>query len=100
MELGTLTILRKCLQEPADSHIVLGDFNLHHPLWNGLARHTQHAAADILIDIARNTSLELATECGIITWKLRGLHSIIDLTLISQELGERLIKYTTRPNIA
>ena len=67
MEPGTLTILRECLQEPADNHIVLGDFNLHHPLWNGLARPTQHAAADILIDIARKASLELATECGTIT---------------------------------
>ena len=97
---GTLETLRNCLQEPADDHIVVGDFNLHHPLWSGLARLTQHAAADILLDIARNASLELVTKCGIETWRARGTYSTIDLSFISQDLGEKLIKCVTRPDIA
>jgi exonuclease III len=97
---GTLGILRNCLQQPADNHIVVGDFNLHHPLWSGLARPTQHAAADILLDIARNASLELVTKCGTETWMARGLYSTIDLSFISQDLGEKLIKCVTRPDIA
>jgi exonuclease III len=97
---GTLETLRNCLQVPADDHIVVGDFNLHHPLWSGLARPTQHAAADILLDIARNASLELVTKCGTETWRARGTYSTIDLSFISQDLGEKLIKCVTRPDIA
>jgi exonuclease III len=96
---GTLETLRNCLQEPADDHIVVGDFNLHHPLWSGLARPTQHAAADILLDIARNASLELVTKSGIETWRARGTYNTIDLSFISQDLGEKLIKCVTRPDI-
>jgi hypothetical protein len=44
----------------------VGDFNLHHLLWGGLARPTQYNTADILIDIARNASLDLATKSGTI----------------------------------
>jgi exonuclease III len=100
LDIGTLGTLRNCLQESGNDHIVVGDFNLHHPLWGGLARPTQHDAADILIDIARNASLDLATESGTITWRARGLHSTIDLTFLSQHLQERLIKCTPRLDIA
>ena len=100
MEIGTLETLRNCLQEPQNDHIVVGDFNLHHPMWSGLARPTQHNAADILIEIARNASLDLATQCGTITWRSRGLHSTIDLTFISQNIQERLTKCTPRLDIA
>jgi hypothetical protein len=31
-------------------HLVLGDFNLHHPLWSGLGNPTVHLAAEALID--------------------------------------------------
>ena len=58
---GTLTLLRETLRGDADDHVVIGDFNLHHPFWSGLARPTQHAAADILLEIARESSLELVT---------------------------------------
>ena len=100
IETGTLETLRYCLQEPQNDHIVVGDFNLHHPLWSGLARPTQHNAADILIEIARNASLDLATECGTITWRSRGLYSTIDLTFVSQSIQERMIKCTPRLDIA
>ena len=97
---GTLETLRICLQRTVDDHIVVGDFNLHHPLWAGLARPTQHAAADILLEIVRNASLELVTKCGAATWRSRGTYSTIDLAFISQTLGERLIRCVTRLDIA
>jgi exonuclease III len=99
-DIGTLEILRNCLQQAENDHIVVGDFNLHHPLWNGLARPTQHNAADILIDIARNASLDLATECGTITWQARGVYSTIDLSFLSQNIKERLIKCIPRLDMA
>ena len=39
-EQGTLATLRNVLEATADSvkHIVLGDLNLHHPLWSGNER--------------------------------------------------------------
>ena len=36
--------------ERAGEHILLGDFNLHHPTWNNLGRSIYHAAADALLD--------------------------------------------------
>jgi exonuclease III len=97
---GTLATLRKCLQEQANDHIVIGDFNLHHPHWGGLARPTQHAAADILLDIAQESSLILATPCGTTTWRERGSESTIDLAFISQSLENELLKCRLRRDIA
>lgn len=99
-EPGTLEILRSCVEEVSTEHIVVGDFNLHHPLWNGLSRPTQHAAADTLLDITCEASLELVTRSGMITWQARGTHSTIDLAFISRSLTNRLLKCTPRPDIA
>ena len=46
----TLPAARSMLSADAH-HILLGDFNLHHPFWNGPSRPTQHAAADQLLEI-------------------------------------------------
>jgi Endonuclease-reverse transcriptase len=79
---------------------VIGDFNLHHPLWGGLASPSQHAAADLLLDIARNHSLELATPQGTITWRSRGLTSTIDLAFVSENLSHNIVKCRPRNDIA
>jgi hypothetical protein len=50
------------LKKTVDDYIMIKDFNLYHSLWASLARPTQYAAADILLEIARNVSLELVTE--------------------------------------
>src|SRR5437016_3900581 len=64
---GTLKILRNYLQaaEAEVEHIVVGDFNLHHPYWCGTNRPMQHAAADRLLNIMDDTALSLATLKGI-----------------------------------
>jgi exonuclease III len=97
---GTLATLQECLREDTNDHILLGDFNLHHPLWAGLSRPTQHASSDILLDIARNHSLELATPQGTVTWRSRGTHSTIDLTFVSETLASKIIKCQPRLDIA
>ena len=99
---GTLATLRDVLERttPETEHIVIGDFNLHHPHWSGLARLTQHAAADNLLDIARNEALILATPQGTVTWQARGSQSTIDLIFISHTLENELIRCTPKLDLA
>src|SRR6201996_3284920 len=47
-------------------HIALGDFNLHHPLWNP-ANNGHHEIADLLVEELQLEGLELTTPNGIIT---------------------------------
>ena len=56
--------------------------------------------ADHLIKTAGNHGLSLITPRGTITWRSRGLQSIIDLVFLSQRLETKLIKYTTRLDLA
>lgn len=97
---GTLTALSEQLRHSTTENIVIGDFNLHHPLWNGPSRPTCHAAADILLDIARTHSLELTTPEGTVTWKARGTHSTIDLTFVTSTLENRVLRCDTREDLA
>ena len=101
-EQGTLGILRSVLEASVDScnHIVLGDLNLHHPLWSGNERLTQHNSADILIDLAHDANLELATTRGNPTWRARGTQSTIDLTFLSQPLLTNLTRCEPRQDLA
>jgi hypothetical protein len=48
-------------------HVIVGDFNLHYPLWLGPSYPHQHILADTLIELIRNAGLELALPQGIIT---------------------------------
>ena len=84
-EQGTLALLRKVLESTVESrnHIILGDLNLHHPLWGGNERPIQHKAADLLIKLAQDADLELVTTRGEPTWRARGTQSTIDLTFLS-----------------
>ena len=68
-EPGTIETLRKILETNAaeTNHVMVGDFNLYHPLWSSVERLTQHKAADILLKVAYNHSLELVTPRGIVT---------------------------------
>ena len=78
----------------------MGDFNLHHPDWNDPIRYTAYTAADKLIEIASNYSLELATPRGIVTWRSRGTQSTIDLSFISDTLSNELLRCNARVDLA
>ena len=80
-------------------HIVLGDFNLHHPYWSGPTRLTQHAAADTLIDVIDSAELSLTLLRGSITWEARGSQSIIDLIFMSETMASRLVHCMTRADM-
>ena len=47
---STLPTLAGALNEEGE-HIAVGDFNLHHPLWNNTGRFTYHAEADRILDL-------------------------------------------------
>ena len=95
---SSIPILSRQLAAEAE-HVVIGDFNLHHPLWNGLTRPTQHTAADHLLDLVENHDLSLTLPKGSVTWEARGSFSTIDLVFMSEYLAERVEHCKTRPDL-
>ena len=89
----TLWELRQDLETyPSEHIIILGDLNLHHPSWNSRTRLTQHAYADLLINITDDFGLQLLTPQGLETWSARGTHSTIDLAFATPFLSEAAIR--------
>ena len=64
-------------------YILLGDFNLHHPFWGGVAVTSADDAADDLIHAIEAAGLSLATKAGMETWVKGILRSTLDLVFIS-----------------
>jgi hypothetical protein len=56
--LATLQLLPQALSHQGE-HMLVGDFNLHHPLWGGTLLPTQHTLADDLIEAITHSSMEL-----------------------------------------
>lgn len=67
-------------------HLIVGDFNLHHPLWGGQGVLSHHKVAEDLIEILTQKNMELILPEGTITWQRRGSHSTLDLAFISHRL--------------
>ena len=61
-----LATLRELLKNKG-GHIILGDFNLHHPLWNSPTYEKHHYIADDLIDIVSEIGANLWTPKGLAT---------------------------------
>lgn len=80
-------------------HIVLGDFNLHHPTWCGIRNPTQHTAAESLLNILYPNGLSLASPQAVPTWEARGLSSTIDLTFLTSNLQERVCQCQVRTDL-
>ena len=65
-DLGTLKFLPELFSKEGP-HILVGDFNLHHPRWGGQAVLSHHRLADELIKILGNRDMELVLPEGTIT---------------------------------
>ena len=85
-----IPLLDTALTQPGE-HLVLGDFNLHHPLWSGVQDPIQHDTADSLLTKAQLANLQLLTPKGTITWGARGSRSTIDLAFGSEWAINRLL---------
>ena len=75
-----------------DSLMILGDFNLHHPLWstrqgNAISRRGE---AQPLLDIIEEYNLQLLTAHGATTHRWNGGESTIDLTFATEETATRM----------
>jgi Endonuclease-reverse transcriptase len=77
-------------------HLVVGDFNLHHPLWAGPEYPHTDAAATDLIDLMDDRGLEQLVPPGTTTYETRGAKTTIDLVWASYSLAEQLIRCEAR----
>ena len=89
-------VRRKIHERDKEEYVLLGDFNLHHPLWSGPSRPTQHQAADQLLDVVRAASMQLTLPSGSITWEARRSTSMIDLVFMTDSLRHSLLHCYTR----
>ena len=103
-EVGTDTLadLRDAVHgtNPEDELLVLGDFNLHHPLWSTTRRHTRRgiAAAQPLITMIEEFHLQLLTVPGTTTHRWKDGESTIDLTFGSEGVASRMIYCRVDPS--
>jgi ribonuclease HI len=73
--------------------LILGDFNLHHPLWSTTHRHASRGipAAQPLLTIIEESQLQLLTVPGTTTHRWKQGETTIDLTFASVDLAARTI---------
>ena len=72
--------------------ILLGDFNLHHPFWGGIAVTSADETADDLIRTTEAAGLSLATEVGMEMWAKGTSTSTLDLVFTSPWITDRLLQ--------
>ena len=70
--------------------IILGDFNLHHPLWNPPQYHEQDSQANELIDTMLDLGMQLLTPVGTITRPISG--TAIDLVWGNEHALNNILK--------
>jgi len=76
-----------------DETVVLGDFNLHHPLWStNQVRDGHNPHVQSLLTVIENSQLELLTVPGTPTHRWSGGVSTIDLTFASESLASRILR--------
>ena len=87
--------LPKLLQREGE-HVVLGDFNLHHPWWSPPSDPVVHRRAEELVDIMNNAPCELISPANVATFKTSHGSSVIALAFVTDGLVERVIEYKAR----
>lgn len=74
-------------------HIIVGDFNLHHPFWGGRSVSQAYAGADALLCQLRTGNLDLLLQPGTITREKHGnMPSTLDLSMCTAGLTPRVVK--------
>ena len=75
-----------------NEQVLLGDFNLHHPLWGGPNREATDPESEDLIDIIGDFALHNTLPPGTVTYEEGRAQSTIDLCLVTTGLINRVIK--------
>ena len=90
---NVLAQIQKFLQETGGNveNILLGDFNLHHPLWGGRGVEADEDA-ETLIMLTEKTHLKQVLSPGTITWQRRESKSTLDLVFLSPLLRDSLLE--------
>ena len=87
-------------EHPGQQHVVVGDFNLHHPLWARPDYNHRHEEADELVNLAADHGLELLTPPGTITYDKhmgRRCHqTTVDLAWATTPVADRLVRCQDR----
>ncbi len=79
--------------DPNSDLIVLGDFNLHHPLWSATHRRASGGpSAQPLLSILEDAQLELLTVPGTPTHRWKDGETTIDLTFATEEVASRVVQ--------
>ncbi|KAI7106877.1 hypothetical protein KC340_g1239 [Hortaea werneckii] len=89
--LATLQLLPQALSHPGE-HMLVGDFNLHHPLWGETLLPTQHTLAHDLIEATTRGNMELILSQGTVTWKSGNSMSTLDLTFATSGIAEQVLQ--------
>ncbi|KAH7563672.1 hypothetical protein BM1_00719 [Bipolaris maydis] len=97
---SVLPQVREALRQyHTDEQILLGDFNLHHPLWGGLNREVADLESEDLIDIIGECALHNTLPPGTTTYEEGHSQSTIDLCLVTTGLIDKVIKSEVDRNL-
>jgi hypothetical protein len=89
----TLTDICAVLEKhSSNEQILLGDFNLHHPLWGGQAVRYTDLQAEDLIAIMEDFDLSSTLAPGTIIYEEAARQTTIDLCLVTVGLVDRMIR--------
>ena len=92
----TLNWLNNLLNEDLNGqHLMVSDFNLHHPTWGGVKIERDREMKQLLI-IMNERQLSLLLPQGSITWRAGESQSIIDLTIDTSSVMQRLESCSVR----
>lgn len=98
-----LSDLEEAIGEIDSDHelIVLGDFNLHHPLWSIMHCHANRGipAAQLLLIIIKDSNLQPLTVLGTPTHRWKDGEITIDLTFASVNVASRKIYCKVDPSL-
>ena len=88
-----LAEIQRVLQETRDNveNILLGDFNLHHPLWKGTGVEADEDAKTLIM-LTEEAYLKQVLPPGTVTWQRHESKSTLDLVFLSSLLCNSLLE--------
>jgi hypothetical protein len=86
------------ISDVSADHVLLGDFNIHHPNWGG-PRVTPHCASQLLMSLQELHNLSLLLPPESITFKRHGGESTIELVFSSSDLMNSLTACRLREDL-